>query len=97
MGCSLTNKEIIKPVNAKECTIKNKSGEKITISKNVDLLKDSKGNIIGGIESFEDITLRKRAENYMKNAKEEAERSALMKFDIFGNDEATKYARLSMA
>jgi PAS domain S-box-containing protein len=81
-GCGLYDQEINKPYNAKECTIINKSGEKISISKNVDVLKDSNGNIIGGIESFEDITLWKKAEQLMQHAKDDAEKTAVMKSDF---------------
>ncbi|MCX6266728.1 MAG: PAS domain S-box protein [Bacteroidetes bacterium] len=60
--CGLFEPSIIKPVLARECTLRNKSGEIINISKNVDSLKDPQGNIIGGIESFDDITERKKVE-----------------------------------
>ncbi|MEI7725177.1 MAG: response regulator [Bacteroidota bacterium] len=60
--CGLLNSEIPKPIHGRECTLRCKSGEIITVSKNVDTLKDDTGNIIGGIESFEDITERKKSE-----------------------------------
>ncbi|MCX6306804.1 MAG: PAS domain S-box protein [Bacteroidetes bacterium] len=60
--CGLFEQTIVKPIHGRECTIKSKSGQIITISKNVDILRDPIGNIIGGIESFEDITERKRVE-----------------------------------
>ena len=61
-NCSLYAFNIDEPIYGKESKITTKSGEERIISKNVDLLRDSKGNIIGGIESFEDITERKKAE-----------------------------------
>jgi PAS domain S-box-containing protein len=51
-----------KPVSGKESVIKRKTGELICISKNSDLLRDAKGNVIGGIECFVDITEKKKAE-----------------------------------
>jgi PAS domain S-box-containing protein len=81
-GCGFYDNDILKPINEKECVIINKTGDKIFISKNVDILRDQNGNIIGGIESFEDITTRKAVENDLKKAKEEAEKTAIMKSDF---------------
>jgi PAS domain S-box-containing protein len=50
------------PIVGKECEIVTKTGRKILVSKNADLLRDADGNVIGGIESFIDITEAKRAE-----------------------------------
>ncbi|MEI7662607.1 MAG: PAS domain S-box protein, partial [Bacteroidota bacterium] len=60
--CGLFDQTITKPIHSRECTIRNKDGQVLTISKNVDILKDPMGNVIGGIESFEDITERKQVE-----------------------------------
>lgn len=62
LSCGLCNPLVMKPTHGHECTIRSKSGEIITISKNIDTLKDPMGNIIGGIESFEDISERKKFE-----------------------------------
>ncbi len=61
-NCGLYDDSIKKPITNRECTIKTKSGRILTIMKNVDYLRDANSNIIGGIESFEDITVRKRSE-----------------------------------
>jgi PAS domain S-box-containing protein len=72
--CGLFNKPIKKSIINKECTLKTKDGRIVTIMKNADYLHDVEGNIIGGIESFEDITKRKKAElvkevtNHISNA-----------------------------
>ncbi|MDD2367585.1 MAG: response regulator [Desulfuromonadaceae bacterium] len=60
--CGLYAADLPKPLIARECTILNKKGENLVISKNVDYLRDSAGKIIGGIESFEDVTEQKLAE-----------------------------------
>ncbi len=60
--CGLYSNDVEKPVIAGECTIKRKDGEIRTILKNADFLKDTNGNIIGGIESFEDVTELKQIE-----------------------------------
>jgi len=66
--CGLFDPAIAKPIHGRECTIKGKTGQIIQISKNVDILADPNGNIIGGIESFEDITERKKVELALFNS-----------------------------
>lgn len=62
-----------KPVIGAECCIRIKSGKLITISKNVDLLiKD--GTIIGGIESFIDISQQKELEASLRRHGENLEK-----------------------
>ncbi|MDP8212763.1 MAG: PAS domain S-box protein [Candidatus Zapsychrus exili] len=73
--CSLFSKEIDKPITGGECRIKTKDGQFRSISKNVDYLKDQEGNIIGGIESFEDVTERKIAEDQMRKLSSAIEQS----------------------
>ncbi len=60
--CNIFSGQIEKPFFRRECTIRRKDGRIIIVSMNGDLLKDENGNIIGGIESVEDITGRKRKE-----------------------------------
>ena len=47
-----------------ECSIKTKDGRTLLILKNTDYIRDERGNIIGAIESFNDITERKRIEKF---------------------------------
>ncbi len=68
-NCGLYNDKIHKPITNHECIIRTKDGKEITILKNSDYLKDADGKIIGGIESFEDISNRKRAEKIQKITK----------------------------
>ena len=66
--CGLFSADVQKPIMGRECTIRRKDGEIRTLSKNVDMVCDVDGHVIGGVESFEDITERKHAEemlNYM--------------------------------
>ncbi len=60
--CGLYSADVPKPVIQKECSILHKDGSRRIISKNVEVMKDLEGNVIGGIESFEDITERKASE-----------------------------------
>ncbi|MCD4705521.1 PAS domain-containing protein, partial [bacterium] len=60
--CGLYSDDVKKPIKNKECTIKNKKGKTVWISKNVDYLRDVFGKIIGGIESFVDISNEREKE-----------------------------------
>ena len=87
--CGLYSEDVKKPVVAKECIIIKKDGQEIFILKKADLLKDEKGNIIGGIESFEDIDARKKAEKYIKKQNEFVEtviNSLQYPFYVIGTD-----------
>lgn len=53
---------ITKPIFGKECIIRAKCGKALIIRKNVDYLRDHNNEIVGGIESFEDITEQKNLE-----------------------------------
>lgn len=57
--CGLYEATEKKPLTEKLCTIKAKDGRQIFISKNVDFIYDQSGKIVGGIESFQDITSTK--------------------------------------
>jgi len=61
-GCPLFSNDIIKPIFGKECIIRNKKDEERIIIKNLDVVRDAEGQIIEGIESFEDITEKKQSE-----------------------------------
>ena len=62
-GCGLYNPAIPKPIVGAECSIYNRSGQTIHLLKNMDYLRDSSGEIIGGIESFIDVTRQKALED----------------------------------
>ena len=64
--CVLFSDKYNKPIYDRESVIITKDGEERLVSKNVDLLYSSSGDIIGGIESFEDITQRKKAEEALQ-------------------------------
>jgi len=64
-----------KAIHDWECVIKRKDGSLRTISKNADILKDEFGTVIGGIESFEDVTERKKAEEGLRKLSTAVEQS----------------------
>jgi PAS domain S-box-containing protein len=58
--CMLLSDEIEKPIIRHECTLRTKDGRTLYILKSSDFLRDPNGKVIGGIESFEDITQLKQ-------------------------------------
>ncbi len=58
--CALFDDRKKKPIIGQEIMILHKNGSPIAISMNIDVIKDNKGDIIGGIESFEDITEKRK-------------------------------------
>ncbi|WP_163341017.1 PAS domain-containing sensor histidine kinase [Desulfopila sp. IMCC35008] len=66
-NCRILSGESI-PVEGLECTISNKKGEKLTISKSIDYLLDGSGNSIGYIECFEDITEKLKLEEKLRQS-----------------------------
>ncbi|MEW6087434.1 MAG: PAS domain S-box protein [bacterium] len=60
--CGLYSANVKKPVICRECTLTRKDGQIRIVLKSADFLIDENGNIIGGIESLDDITERKKAE-----------------------------------
>lgn len=72
-----------KPIIGAECRIRTKAGDEVVISKNVDFLCND-GEIIGGIESFVDITAQKKQEEKLRQhgknlVKTVAERTAALR------------------
>lgn len=65
-NCALYSDDFNKPVIGRECRIRAKDGTELIVSKNVDALKNSEGKVIGGIETFVDITQRKNEEEEMR-------------------------------
>lgn len=66
LRCGIIDGDVPKPIFGRECTIRRKDGEMRTVLKNADLLHDRDGNVLGGVESFVDITERKRDEERMR-------------------------------
>ncbi|MCL5037857.1 MAG: PAS domain S-box protein [Chloroflexi bacterium] len=69
--CGLFSPEVDKPIVGSECVIRTRDGSLKIISKNADFLRDENGEIIGGIESFEDITEKKRTEQSLVDYQKE--------------------------
>jgi signal transduction histidine kinase len=65
-GCGLLNPDIPKPIIGIPCSVVNKSGERISLLKNVEYLRDDQGLVIGGIESFVDISHQRQLERDLR-------------------------------
>ncbi|GAB4345203.1 MAG: hypothetical protein Kow0089_22170 [Desulfobulbaceae bacterium] len=63
--CGIYSPSIPKPIMGRECVIRRKDGQRRIISKNGDFLLDDDGNVIGAVESFEDITDIKKVEEQL--------------------------------
>ena len=67
-ACGLFDTEVEKPQIGISCTIRHKDGHTVTLTKNVDLLRDKQGSIIGGIEAFVDVSRLKKLETDLRSA-----------------------------
>ncbi len=65
-GCGLFNPAIVKPKTGISCSILHREGGRVELSKNIDLLYDTNGEMIGGIEAFVDITRLKELQANLK-------------------------------
>ena len=72
--CGLYSDDVEKPIMGRECTIITKDGVVKTIIKNAFLLKDENGNVMGGIESFDDISERKLLDDTLFAERERLEK-----------------------
>ncbi len=84
-GCIMFNSEKAYPRQGIEAKIITRHGEIRHIVKNTDYLRDKEGNITGGIESFEDITEKKKAFEDMYISKKKAEDSDRLKSAFLAN------------
>lgn len=64
--CGLFEVDVPKPITGIGCSVLHRDGHRIELSKNIDLLYDDKGEVIGGIEAFVDITRLKELQNNLK-------------------------------
>ncbi len=100
-NCGLFDSGDGEPIIGRECTIRHKNGSTLTISKNADYLRDEEGEIVGGIECFEDISKRKLFEDALHWEVALSSRLAMLAQSILqcgGNeaqvaDELLSYAR----
>lgn len=89
--CKLFDESVPKPIEDCEGIIKRYDGQMRIVSKNIDLLRNEKGEIIGGIETFEDITESKKTEEALKETEEryrtlyENTSSPVLVTDLSGN------------
>jgi PAS domain S-box-containing protein len=80
--CGLFDEQVQKPVLGVSCLIRRNDGRRVEVTKNVDLLRDKTGQVIGGIESFIDVTRQKNLEGSLRRAV--AERTAALELEKAG-------------
>ncbi len=90
--CGLFSDAVRKPLIGRECTIRHKDGSIRHILKNVDVLVDEDNRVVGGIESFEDVTERLHAEQRLLElnrqldaARKVAEAASIAKSEFLAN------------
>jgi len=69
-------------INNKKCAITTKQGRIVTILKNASYLRDSTGNVVGGVESFVDITQFEEAERKAHEADERLQKTLACAVDV---------------
>ena len=74
-GCGLFETRIPKPIIGATCSIRTRDGRRLTLAKNIDYLRDARGEIVGGIESFIDISRRVELESRLRRQTEELEQA----------------------
>jgi len=72
--CGLYAEDIEKPVIGISCSVQHKNGQRIDLTKNVDLLRDENGQVIGGIEAFVDISRLVKLEHSLRGEVEDRTR-----------------------
>lgn len=60
--CGLFHERVQKPLIGIACSVRHRDGHRIHLYKNVDLLKDANGKVLGGIEAFIDVSRQKELE-----------------------------------
>jgi PAS domain S-box-containing protein len=72
--CGLYAEDVEKPVIGISCSVQHKNGQQVNLNKNVDLLRDESGEVIGGIEAFVDISRLVKLENSLRGEVEDRTR-----------------------
>ncbi|MEW6577941.1 MAG: PAS domain S-box protein [Chloroflexota bacterium] len=87
--CGLCAGGPLQPVSDVECTLRAKDGAVRTVVKNIEMLTDPTGQIIGGIESFVDVTEHRRVEHELRKLSSAVEQSpsVVMITDVDGTIE----------
>lgn len=66
--CGLFEEIKEKPITGIPCSILHRDGHRVTLNKNIDLLRNADGEVIGGIEAFVDISRQKQLEQSLRQS-----------------------------
>ncbi|SEA60481.1 PAS domain S-box-containing protein [Desulfuromusa kysingii] len=69
--CDIFSSSTPKPDIGLSCSFQHKDGRTVSLTKNVDLLRDKGGQVVGGIEAFIDTSRLKKLEHSLRAAVEE--------------------------
>jgi two-component system, sensor histidine kinase and response regulator len=83
--CLVFDSESAMPILGSESAIRRKDGSICLIEKNADLIYSELGAVVGAIESFEDSTERKNAEQALREAMQAAETANAAKSQFMAN------------
>lgn len=86
--CGLFSPEVHKPVVGASCTIFSKTGKAIHLLKNIDFLRNSRGEITGGIESFVDISYQRELETDLRRQAADLEERVAGRTEALARSEA---------
>jgi PAS domain S-box-containing protein len=64
--CGLFEEVKEKPITSIPCSVLHRDGHRVTLSKNIDLLRNADGEVVGGIEAFVDISRQKQLEQSLR-------------------------------
>jgi PAS domain S-box-containing protein len=69
-GCRVYSDNTVKPIVGCERIIRTKDGQRRIVSVNAELLHDDDGNVVGAVESFEDVTNIKMSEAQLSSERD---------------------------
>jgi PAS domain S-box-containing protein len=73
-SCGLFKEGLAKPLTDIPCSIRTRDGRRLSLLKNIDLLYDQQGQVVGGIESFIDITAQRQSQRELRRQAARMER-----------------------
>ncbi len=71
--CGLYDPELPKPIIGRRCNIRGRDGRHLSLVKNVNYLLDADGQVVGGIESFIDISRQRDLERQLRRSQSHLE------------------------
>jgi PAS domain S-box-containing protein len=93
--CGLFDPNLSKPLTDIPCSIRARNGRRLSLLKTVDLLRNQDGEVVGGIESFIDITPRRRLQRVLRRQAASMEREVRRRTAALEEERSRLYAVLN--